>query len=582
MDRQPDVPDWCIALPASSDNERAIGDQLKEPARMFLRSASAGPDVETKRKLVQGEIVGFRADNGAHVWRGIPYGASTAGANRWRAPQAPLSWSGVRETVAIAERCAQLTNEFDADEGLPPGIVVGSEDCLTLDIYAPSAASGESLPVMAWIHGGGNVWGRSGAYDGSQLCLNEKVIVVAVQYRVGPLGWFAHNALRDTALEPEDASASFATLDLIASLKWVRDNIEIFGGNPGSVTIFGESAGGHNVATLLASPLAKGLFHRAIIQSGSFDSTPLVEAEGVTGDRANTANEIARKLNVTTAQELREIPVDRLLLAYEHGRGFVDVPRVIEDGVVLPGGPLRDAFASLDTFHPVPIITGTNRDEMKLFYLRDPRLTKKVLWLFAVARDQSFYDLFTNYITRLWRIRSVDEPAQMLLRAGHGEVYAYRFDWDDGGRLLFMDFKKMLGAAHGFELPFVFNRFQHLGRADRVLFQSRTLQDRERLSSAIGHYWASFARDGVPSCPGEAVWPVYGSQENFLRLDAQNDGGIELANGSDSVDALLADIRNDDRLDNLQREFLADEMCKWMFADTNRDRIKSGLTSTRT
>ena len=544
---------------------------------MQMQSAPPRPDVLTKRKLVQGEIVGFCADNGAHVWRGIPYGASTAGVNRWRAPRQPPSWEGTREVVSVAQRCAQLTNEFDADEGLPPGRVVGSEDCLTLDVYAPPDSSGEALPVMVWIHGGGNVWGRSGAYDCSRLSLNENVIVVAVQYRVGPLGWFAHKALRDTASEPEDCAASFATLDLIASLKWVRDNIEAFGGHPGNVTIFGESAGGHNVVTLLASPMAKGLFHRAIIQSGSFDSTPLPDAEDVTGDRANSAHGIAMKLHATTAQELRAIPVDKLLLAYERGPGFVDVPRVIEDGVVLPGGPLRDAFASAETFNLVPIITGTNRDEMKLFYLRDARLTKKILWLFIVARDQAFYDLFTDYITRLWRIRSVDEPATMMSNAGHRSVYAYRFDWDDGGRVLFMDFNKMLGAAHGFELPFVFNRFHHLGRADRILFQNRTLQDRERLSRAIGRYWASFARHGVPSCPGEADWPVYASRQAFLRLDTRNDGGIEDVCGSDSVDAVLADIRHDSRLDNAQSEFLADEMCRWMFAHAIRDRIQSSL-----
>ena len=483
----------------------------------------------------------------------------------------------MREAVSVAERCAQLTNEFDADEGLAPGRVVGSEDCLTLDIYAPPDKSREVLPVMVWIHGGGNVWGWSGAYDGSRLSLNESVVVVAVQYRVGPLGWFAHRALRDTASEPEDCAASFATLDLIASLKWVRDNIEVFGGDPGNVTIFGESAGGHNVVTLLASPLAKGLFHRAIIQSGSFDSTPLLDAEGVTGDRANSALKIARKLHVTTAEELRAVPADKLLLAYERGPGFVDVPRVIEDGVVLPGGALRDAFTSTETFNPVPIITGTNRDEMKLFYLRDARLTKRILWFMIVARDQAFYDLFTDYVTRLWRTRSVDEPAMMMSRAGHRSVYAYRFDWDDGGRFLFMDFKKVLGAAHGFELPFVFNRFHHLGRADRILFQRQTLQDRQRLSRAIGRYWASFARHGVPSCPGEPDWPVYASQMAFLRLDTQNDGGIEVANGSDSVEAVLADIRNDSRLDGAQRAFLADEMCKWMFAHAIQDRIQSSL-----
>ncbi len=546
-----------------------------------MKRATQRPAPATRRTTAHGDVIGFCADNGANVWRGIHYGASTADGNRWRAPQPPQSWSGVREAVAIAERCAQLTNEFDADEGLKPGLVVGTEDCLTLDIYAPDDALGRSLPVMVWIHGGGNVWGRSGGYDASRLSANEGVVVVTVQYRVGILGWFAHKALRETAFVREDTAAAFATLDLIASLKWVRDNIEAFGGNPGNVTIFGESAGGHNVVTLLAAPLARGLFHRAIIQSGSFDSVPLSDAEGETGDLANTSRAIANRLSAKTADDLRAIPVDKLLLACERRPGFVDVPRVIQDGVVLPAGLLRDAFASKDTFNAVRIITGTNRDEMKLFYLRDERLSKKVLWLFPVARDQGFYDLFTGYITRLWRIRSVDEPARLMARAGHPDIYAYRFDWDDGGRFLFMDFKKMLGAAHGFEIPFVFNRFEHLGGADRFLFQRSTLSEREHLADAMGRYWASFARDGVPSCPGEPEWPVYGPHGTFLRFDTMSDGGIELVCGGDDVDRLLTDIRNDHQLDDKERSFLAEEMCKWMFAGKIQNKIRSSITSTQ-
>lgn len=141
-----------------------------------------------------------------------------------------------------------------------------------------------------------------------------------------------------------------------------------------------------------------------------------------------------------------------------------------------------------------------------------------------------------------------------------------------------MNFKKMLGAAHGFELPFVFNRFEHLGRADRMLFQSSTLQGRERLGRAMWRYWASFARDGVPSCPGELEWQVYSPGKTVLRFDTRNDGGIETTCSSDGLDALLADIRNDARLDDEERSFLAKEMCKWMlFVNTIPDKIHSSI-----
>jgi para-nitrobenzyl esterase len=540
------------------------------------KETSPAPAPETVRRIAQGEVIGLIAENGAHVWRGLPYAASTAGDNRWRAPQPAPAWERRRAALEFAERCAQLTNEFDQDEGLKPGLVIGSEDCLALDIYAPADAKGKALPVLVWIHGGGNVWGRSSSYDGSNLAANEDLIMVAIQYRVGPLGWFAHKALRASARTPEEACACFATLDLIASLRWVRDNIAAFGGDPDNVTIAGESSGGHNVVTLLASPLARGLFHRAIVQSGSFDSVSLAEAEGDQGELLNPSKRIADVLNAATAEALRALPVEKLLGAYTRGRGFVDVPRVIEDGVVLPAGPLRDAFATTETFNAVPIMLGTNRDEMKLFYLSDGKMTKKILGFFVVARDQDFYDAVAHYISRVWRIRSVDEPAALMTEAGHDAIYTYRFDWDDGGRFLFMDLKKLFGAAHGFEMPFVFGRFEHLGRADRLLFQKNTLSDREALSRAMGGFWASFARDGVPSYTGAPAWPVY--RENggsFMRLDTANDGGIEVVNAADSLDALVADMKMDPRIDDAKRCMIVEEMGNWMFARPIRAQVQA-------
>ena len=540
-------------------------------APLLLAAACGGPTLElpapapeTGVTLTQGQAVGFLDEGGARVWRGLPFAAPPVGARRWRAPREAHAWRGVREALTSGERCSQLTNAYDEDEGLEPGRVVGSEDCLTLDVYAPGRAH-EPLPVMVWIHGGGNVWGRSSAYDGSRLAVNEDVIVVAVQYRLGPLGWFSHPALREDAQTREDASAAFALLDLVAALRWVRSNIAAFGGDAGRVTLFGESAGAHNAAGLLASPLARGLFHRAILQSGSFDSVSVAEAEGETGTLLNPSKAIAEKLGATTAQALRAVPVEALFGAYAWEEGLLDVPRMIEDGVALPAGPLRRAFAIPGGFQRVPILTGTNRDEMTLFYLRDERVTRRVLGPLPVARDPELYAALTHYLSRLWRIRSVDEPAREMTAAGHRDVYAYRFDWDDGGRLLVTDFAELLGAAHGFEIPFVFNRFRHLGDADRILFRERTRGDRERLSRAMGAYWASFARDGVPSAPGESPWPRYGGGARFLRLDAAGDGGIAVAAGADSIALLGADMREDARLDAARRCWVVAEMGRWLF-----------------
>ena len=547
------------------------------------RGRSEPPQPQTVRRTRQGELIGLVAENGAHVWRGLRYGESTAGANRWRAPQPAPPWSGRRTALEFAPRCAQLTNRGDEDEGLKPGLVIGSEDCLALDIYAPAHAQGQALPVMVWIHGGGNVWGGSGLYDGSRLAVNEDVVVVMVQYRVGPLGWFAHPAIRETAERPEDGAASFAVLDLIESLRWVAVNIAEFGGDPDCVTIFGESSGGHNVAALLASPLAAGLFHRAIIESGSFDSVTRAEAEGLEGGLVNPSSDIARRLGATTAEDLRAAQPKELYAACAIGDGwFLDVPRMIQDGVVLPSTPLRDAFTSVATFNTVPIITGTNRDEMKLFFSGDSELSTKRLGALLVARDEVFYDAISEYFSRLWRIRSVNEPAAAMAEAGHERVYSYRFDWDDSGRFLFMDFEKMFGAAHGFEIPFVFNRFEHLGDADRFLFQKRTEEDREGLSRAIGRYWASIARDGKPSCPGHPDWPAFGFDGgSYLCLDTETDGGIEVVNDVDTLDRVIADFRDDPRLDDADRRSIVAEMNDWMFTRPIEQRLQDALGGMR-
>ena len=521
-------------------------------------------DEATKRSVASGEIIGYRAENGAHAWRGVPYAASTAGENRWRAPQPAPSWSDVREALEFSERCPQLTNAFSAGEGYDPGILIGSEDCLKLDIYAPADAAGKSLPVMVWIHGGGNVWGASKSYDGSNLARNEDVIIVAVQYRLGPLGWFSHALLRE---EDPEIGANFGTRDLIASLEWVRDNISAFGGNPENVTIFGESAGGHNVVTLLASPLATGLFHRAIIQSGSFDSLSIDEAEnGADRIAPNPSRTIVKALGATTAAGLRAASVEAVYGAYELDEaGYLSLPLIIEDGVVLPEGRLREAFNATESFNATPIMTGTNRDEMKLFYMLDPRLTKRMFGAFIVARDQDFYDAASDYSSRIWRIRSVDGPTARMNAAGHDAVFAYRFDWDEGGRFLFMDLAKVLGAAHAIEIPFVFNRFQLLGDADKIMWAKKTRASREKLSRSMGAYWAAFARDGEPGDAGSPFWPRYSVEgATLMRFDSEAGGGPEVMQGADSLDRLAADLKSDPRLDDAERCLIVAGIGEWV------------------
>ncbi|VAW02786.1 Carboxylesterase, type B [hydrothermal vent metagenome] len=522
-------------------------------------AAPAVPDEATVRVIAGGEIIGLTTAAGAHAWRAIPFAAPPVGDLRWRAPRAPQGWQGRRDATAFSARCAQMSNALNASEGLEPGLFIGAEDCLTLDIYAPPDAQDKKLPVMVWIHGGSNVWGRSSSYDGSKLALKEDVIIVPVQYRLGPFGWFANGAMRDSAETPEDAAANFALLDLMASLRWVRENIEAFGGDPANITIFGESAGGHNVAALLASPLAEGLFDRAIIQSGSFDSVPLAEAEFSGAPENNPSAVVAARLGTTDAAGLRGVSAEALLGAYsENGRGRLALATVIEDGVTLPSYPLREAFAIPGAFHAVPIITGTNRDEMKFFHIANPALTKKILGVFLAPRDKDYYNAVSEYLSRIWGIRSVDQPAALMAAAGHEDVYAYRFDWDEGGRFLFTDTGQLLGASHAMEIPFVFNRFVLFGKLDKILFNKKTAQTREELAIRMGSYWAEFARAGAPGVGGKDLpwWPKWSTAGGMLmRFDSAADSGDIILRKVATFDDLTADLKADPRLS-------ADERCK--------------------
>lgn len=510
------------------------------------------PDMATMTVVAEGELIGFVAANGSHVWRGVPFAADTSGQNRWRAPRPAIAWDGVREAIDFAPVCPQIATAFTPIESFTNGELEGSEDCLAMDIYAPANAKEKSLPVMVWIHGGSNVSGASQLYVGENLAKNENVIVMSVQYRLGPLGWFSHPALADDAETPEDGSGNYGTLDLIAALQWAQDNAAAFGGDPDNVTIFGESAGGTNVVTLLASPLAKNLFHRAIIQSGGFDSVSIDEAQGISGAQPNPSLEVAQRMG--GADTFHTASLQEVFDAYTlDGGGFMDLPRIIEDGVVLPATPLRGAFSSVDSFNAVPIISGINRDEMKLFNVFNDRLTEVKFGRFYVAKDPDFYDAASDYSSRVWRVRSVDLPLAMMGKAGHADVYAYRFDWDEGGKILWMDLSKMLGAAHSLEIPFVLNRFKLLGDADSIMFKNQTFDSRDVLSRSMGAYWAAFARSGRPDSADLPEWPRYNGSASVIYFDSTNDAGIRVEDGADSFDKIIEDLRNDTRLDTTQR-----------------------------
>ncbi|MCP4630055.1 MAG: carboxylesterase family protein, partial [bacterium] len=241
-------------------------------ASLFTMAGAKGI-FNSMEKTKDGKIQGYETEMGAPAWKSVPYAKPPMGDLRWKAPEKPAKWHGVRDGSVPCEPCTQLITGSD---WIRIGTAEGREDCLYLNIYRPVHKK-KNLPVYVYIHGGSNNFGRAEHYDGSILALKGDLVVVVIQYRLGPLGWLTHPALRHG--DPKDDSGNFGTLDTIQALEWITKNIKAFGGDPKTVTITGESAGAHNVMNLVISPLAKKLFHRAMSQSGGMTTDTVGEGE---------------------------------------------------------------------------------------------------------------------------------------------------------------------------------------------------------------------------------------------------------------------------------------------------------------
>jgi para-nitrobenzyl esterase len=535
-------------------------------------------DPAARRTTSAGEVVGFVGARGNHAWLGLPFAKPPVGELRWRAPVPPEPWGDVREALQAGPACPQFANPLASDAGAERDGVVGDEDCLYLNVFTPRSPDGppKGLPVLFWIHGGGNSIGHGGSYDGGALAQEQNVVVVTTNYRLGVLGWFRHPALAARGADARDRSGNFGTLDLIRSLEWVRDHIASFGGDPANVTIFGESAGGHNVLTLLVAPGARGLFHRALSQSGGTGLDSIAAAENYTdqepaGDLFSSREVVLRLMQREGPPEresarqraesmspselatyLRTKSTGELFAIFESGGGFgmYRSPKVFGDGHVLPEGEIQDLLAA-GRDHRVPVMLGTNRDEVKLFMSADPGLVQRVLWIFPRVRDPRIYDLSAEYQSALWKAGAVDGLAEALVASGNPDVFAYRFDWDEEGRrLYFIDLSRLIGAGHGMEIPFVFDSFGK-GAFARV-FDASSAPGRETLGAAMRAYWAEFARTGDPgrgdgSLPLWSRWSAAPGADKFVLLDTEADGGIRMSGEAVTRAGLLDAIASDAR-----------------------------------
>ncbi len=461
-------------------------------------------------QLTCGPITGLERD-GIRSYLGVPFAAPPVGPLRWRPPQPVAPWTEPRAMVAYGPSCPQPQAE------LPMGREVGrmDEDCLYLNVWTGSRVADDRLPVMVWIHGGGFTQG-SGAvptYDGARLAA-KGVVVVTINYRLGPLGFLAHPQL--SAESERGLSGNYGILDQIAALQWVQANIEAFGGDPDRVTVFGESAGAVSVYCLMASPLARGLFHRAIAQSGTPPESmkPLRGEGGRRGTQEQTGQEIATKLGIQDGPgalaALRAKSWQEILTAAGDagplpGAGVVQWLTL--DGWVFPESPMA-VFAG-GRQAPVPLIAGSNADEGTLWArsLRAVNLRRyqvMIRGLFRRHADEAFaiYPATDDATAAAAAVTMLGDSflrgARVAVRGSSAvqpQTYLYHFTRTTE-RLRQMG----LGCCHAAEIPYVFgNLLPGAGHGPVD----------EALSEQVMGYWTRFAATGDPNGPGAVAWPAY-------------------------------------------------------------------------
>ena len=527
--------------------------------------------IQTTTGISQGRLYASADEEaGAEVvsWFDIPYAQAPIGDLRWRAPRelaAPEQLIVEREDTA----CVQQASRYGGVEGGAEA-VIGSEDCLFLDIRAPKDFAVNKYPVMLWIHGGSNTTGLKDYYDYSKLAARKDVVVVAINYRLGALGWFTHPAIQGQQTG-EDQTSNFGHLDIIQSLKWVRDNIAGFGGDAGNVTVFGESAGAHNVYALLASPLAKGLFHRAIAQSGYTATSSLDSAYNLNGvDTFVTrgAWQITQKLLAQQGvsesdlsgdamrQRLKSVDARQLIGLYTDKPDTVDYsPLTTADGIVIPKVGMAAALADPQYAKNVPVISGANKDEVTLwfalhrYFMQTSYPFTKLLPPKVTIKDPQLYNFWVRTRSQAWKARGVDEPLSAMEQAGYDQLYNYRFDWDDQKKSFFIDFPSIFGAAHGTDISFVTGDFKYGPVTSYIYPESEA---RDQMERTFINVWGDFALSGIPDQSLDFEWQRYNSKTKpYVRLDRDEFLGLQFE--TETLDTLLAGIAADTNASHLEK-----------------------------
>lgn len=482
-------------------------------------------------RVAQGPVAG-RVEDGVASFRGLPYAAPPVGELRWRPPQPVEPWSEPRDATRPGAICIQPP--ANGDNGVGP--LPMSEDCLTLNVWTPVERDGP-LPVMFWIHGGGlnNGSGTAALYDGTNLA-KRGVVVVTINYRLGRLGFFDHSALA-AERGPDEPAANYGLMDVIAALRWVRDNAAALGGDPDNVTIFGESAGGALVTRLMISEPARGLFHRAAVQSGlgRDEGTPLDAPRRDGGPSMRARGEaFAAAHGARTADDLRAIPAEAFL---RPAPNFYGGDLLVRDGVYVTED-VEAAFAA-GREAAVPLIIGTNSAEF--WWMKPSELTPYGALDDAMTAEEraaflSAYGGQAGYDAHVLSDLVFNEPARHLARRharnGH-PTYLYRFDVVSAAMP-----EPHEGATHASERQYVFDNL--------TASPWPTAEMDQRQAHQMAGYWTTFARTGDPNGGMRQAWPEFGAEPDRL-LEFTNDGpvakNVPFAERLDLIEAYYARIR---------------------------------------
>ena len=497
----------------------------------------------------------------AYAWLGIPYAQPPVGALRWKPPVAPANWQETRSAKSFGSSCAQpgsfyappkADNGFSRDIGNTFGQQVGSEDCLTLNVWRP-ATDAKELPVVVWIHGGANTVGytHNPGYHGANFARTNNAIVVTVNYRLGVFGWFRHSALKSGDALAD--SGNFGTLDLLKALEFVHNNISAFGGDPADVTVMGQSAGAWNTYAMMLSPLSKGKgwFQKAVPLSMGTKISTIAQADTYakgavrkllvnTGaaTEASVDARIAAMSAADTAALLRSARSEDLVLL---SSGQADN---IGDGVVLPASVA--AAVAADEYRNVPLLAGMTRNEGKMFMqsLYQVDDAQRFLMMYDFNPDQptaagaptiadilkpgttvATYEASAASYTTVAFGNSIN-AALTLFQAKQPQTYAYLYDWTQGPE----PWKTLYGAGHGMDVPFVFGNFDKA--LFSVVYTTANKGGREALSNAMMHSVGAFMRTGNPNHAGLgttwAPWTPAGTPKRLLFDATQTDHKISV------------------------------------------------------